>query len=551
MGVGYAWAMALEGLEGLAVRVECDLGMGLPGISVIGMGDAAVVQARDRVRAALNNSGLQWPGQKVVMSLSPAGVPKHGARYDLAMVCAMLAARTTKAGMQERLKSAVLVGELGLDGRLRPVSGVLPSAVAASRRGFHCMVVPEANYAEAAHVAELVRDVRIWVAGALVDVVRWMRTGEGLMEAREFAQLMGQDANSQGVGGQGTDRQGAEGMHAQEPNRSASSWRGHTGDAPDMADVASQPEARRALEVAAAGRHNLMLLGPPGTGKSMLAQRLPGILPELTTHELLESAALHSIAGGNSQMHQIFLGRRPFIAPHHTVTQAGLIGGGARPKPGAVSLAHHGVLFLDEIPEVARAVVDTLRVPMETQYVELTRQQRTWKFPAKFQLVCAANPCPCGAEFDTQCTCASGIRARYQSKLSGPLRDRIDIFARTRSNKLASLRPGGEESSASVRQRVVEADGRARARWAGVDKEGTYKHAVNANIPGKVMRKDAPAEDEGMWALQDLLRRGTLSQRGVDRALRVSWTLADLHGKTRPGAAEILDAVEMYSDDSE
>ena len=541
MGVGYAWAMALEGLEGLAVRVECDLGMGLPGISVIGMGDAAVVQARDRVRAALNNSGLQWPGQKVVMSLSPAGVPKHGARYDLAMVCAMLAARTTRAGMQARLKNAVMVGELGLDGRLRSVSGVLPSAVAASRRGFHCMVVPEANYVEAAHVAELVGDVRIWVAGALADVVRWMRTGEGLIEARDFAQLMEQ----------GADGQGAHGRHSQGRGHSASSWGENIDDTPDMSDVASQPEARRALEVAAAGRHNLMLLGPPGTGKSMLAQRLPGILPELTTHEILESAALHSIAGGNSQMHQIFQGRRPFIAPHHTVTQAGLIGGGARPKPGAVSLAHHGVLFLDEIAEVARAVVETLRVPMETQYVELTRQQRTWKFPAKFQLVCASNPCPCGAEFDALCTCASGIRARYQSKLSGPLRDRIDIFARTRSNKLASLRPGGEESSASVRQRVVEADGRARARWAGVDKEGIYKHAVNATIPGKVMRKEAPAEDEGMWALQDLLRRGTLSQRGVDRALRVSWTLADLHGKARPGAAEILDAVEMYSDDSE
>lgn len=524
MGVGYSYAMALEGLEGLAIRVECDLGLGLPGISVIGMGDAAVIQARDRVRAALNNSGLQWPGQKVVMSLSPAGVPKHGAGYDLAMVCAMLVAKSGSAGMQERLKSTILVGELGLDGRVRSVPGVLPSAVAAGRRGFTAMVVPEADFAEAVRVSELVDGVRIWVASTLLDVVNWLRTGEGLLEARQFAELMDADSDVS--------------HHALD-------------DSLDLADVVSQPEARRALEVAAAGRHNLMLTGPPGTGKSMLAARLPGILPDLSNHELLESAALHSVAGGNSQIHSIFRGARPFIAPHHTVTQAGLIGGGARPKPGAVSLAHHGVLFLDEIAEVSRPVLDTLRVPMESHVVELTRQQRTLRFPAKFQLVCAANPCPCGAEFDAQCVCASGTRARYQAKLSGPLRDRIDIFARTRSNRLASLNSGGEETSAQVRQRVAEADERARRRWAGVDKEGTYAHASNASIPGKVIRTHTPAEDEGMWALQDLLRRGELSQRGVDRALRVSWTLTDLAGKARPGAAEVLDAVELYNDGTE
>lgn len=529
MAVGYSFAMALEGLEGLVIRVECDLGLGLPGISVIGMGDAAVVQARDRIRAAMNNSGMHWPGQKVVMSLSPAGVPKHGAGYDLAMVCAMLAARTGSTGMQERLRQSILVGELSLDGRLRSVPGILPRAVAASRRGMSILVVPEANHSEAAHVAALVDEVQILVASNLRDVAVWLTTGRGLLEAREFAELVAQGSEAQETGTHGEN----------------------VSEIPDMADVVSQPEARRALEVAAAGGHHLMFVGPPGTGKSMLAQRLPGILPELQTHELLESAALHSIAGAHSQIQQIFRGQRVFIAPHHTVTQAGLIGGGARPKPGAVSLAHHGVLFLDEIAEMSRPVLDTLRVPMESQCVELTRQQRTVRFPAKFQLVCAANPCPCGAEFAAQCTCASGARMKYQAKLSGPLRDRIDLFARTRSNTLATLTLGGEESSAQVSQRVVEADARARRRWGGVDKEGTYSGAVNATIPGKVLRTEAPAEEAGMWALQDFLRRGSLSQRGVDRALRVSWTLADLQGKDKPGVAEVLDAVEIYSDDAQ
>lgn len=521
MGVGYSFAMALEGLEGLVICVECDLGLGLPGISVIGMGDAAVVQARDRVRAALSNTGLQWPSQKVVMSLSPAGVPKSGAGYDLAMVCAMLAAKKAKAGVQERLKHTVLVGELGLDGRLRSVPGVLPIVVAAQRRGFRYVVVPEANAQEAAHAADTPdQGIEVFTAATLGHVVEWMESGRGLLPAGECAQL------------------------------EVSSVDDGAGDtALDMAEVASQPEARRAVEVAAAGGHHLLILGPPGTGKSMLAQRLPGILPPPSREESLEIAAVHSIAAKKSQLKGILQGKRPFVAPHHTVTTAGLIGGGTNPLPGAVSLAHLGVLFLDEIAEISRPVLDTLRVPMETLRVDIIRQRRIVRYPARFQLVCAANPCPCGAETDAQCRCASGARVRYQAKLSGPLRDRIDVCTRTYSNRLAVLNPVGEESSEVIRQRVAEAHSRARHRWSGEGKEGAYAQASNATIPGQVLRRHYPAAEEGMLALQDLLRRGELSQRGVDRALRVSWTLADLKAKPRPGVGEVCDAVELYSDE--
>lgn len=522
MGVGHTFAMALEGLEGLVVRVECDLGLGLPGISVIGMGDAAVVQARDRVRAALNNSGMQWPGQKVVMSLSPAGVPKAGAGYDLAMVCAMLVAKGMGPSVQDWMEGTILVGELGLDGRLRAVPGVLPIIVGAQRRGFHRVVVPQANATEAGQAAEMVQGIDVLVAETLSEVVEWMRSRVGLLEVREFNGL---------IGGDGLDGGDAEGERSKK----------------DMADVISQPEARRAVEIAAAGGHALLLLGPPGSGKSMLAQRLPGILPPMSTAEKMEAAALHSIAGQKGNMGGIFAGERPFVAPHHTVTQAGLIGGGSRPVPGAVSLAHHGVLFIDEIAEVARPVLDTLRVPMESHRVEMLRQRRSVRFPAQFQLVCAANPCPCGAEFDADCTCPSGARARYQSKLSGPLRDRIDVFARTRSNMLAVLREGGEENTATIRERVCTADERARARWRGVGQKRGGGEWVNATVPGTVLRRDFPAEDAGMFALQDMLRAGGISQRGIDRALRVSWTLCDLRGGGQPTIGDVLDAVELYS----
>ncbi|WP_246394701.1 YifB family Mg chelatase-like AAA ATPase [Corynebacterium anserum] len=523
--------MALEGLEGLVVRVECDVALGLPGISVIGMGDAAVVQARDRVRAALTNSGLQWPGQRVVMSLSPAGVPKAGAGYDLAMVCAMLVARNKSPVAQECVKDTVLVGELGLDGRLRPVPGILPIIVAAGSRGLKRALIPADNAVEGVQAAGLTDGVDVLVAENLREVVDWMSNDRKLLTAAEYVEL--------------ADLGGATGAGMDAPSRG-----GGFHATMDFADVVSQPEARKAVEVAAAGGHALMLSGPPGTGKSMLAQRLPQLLPPMGQEELVEAAAIHSVSGMRGDLESIFRGQRPFVAPHHTVTVAGLIGGGARPLPGAISLAHHGVLFLDEVAEISRPVLDSLRAPMETRRVELVRNKRSVMYPAQFQLVCAANPCPCGAETDVDCTCRSGDRARYQARLSGPLRDRIDVFARTRSNRLALLTNEKEETTATVRQRVLQAHDRARARWSGVDKDqGSNCSWLNATVPGKTLRRDYPAEESGMLILQDLLRSGRLSQRSVDRALRVSWTLCDLRDAAIPSTEDVLDAVDMFSDE--
>lgn len=523
MGVGQSFAITLDGLEGLVVCVECDVSRGMPGMSVIGMGDAAVIQARDRIRAALTNSGVAWPGQKVVMSLSPAGVPKSGASFDVAMVCAMVAAKVDRPGVHKRLQSTVLVGELGLDGDIRSVPGILPVVMCAAARGFSCVIVPEHSAQEAGIAQGMVDGVDVLLAPHLRDVLSWLDTGSGLMPVGEFLDMLPESSQILGADSDQTQCD------------------------VDMAEVSSQPEARRAVEIAAAGGHTLLLMGPPGTGKSMLAQRIPGILPDMRKHEIVEACSIHSIAGSKGQLQRVIRGHRPFVAPHHTVSQAGLIGGGARPVPGAVSLAHHGVLFLDEIPEVSRPVLDTLRVPLEAHRVELTRNRRVVTFPARFQLVCAANPCPCGAEFDDKCTCAAGVRARYQAKLSGPLRDRIHLTARTRSNKLARLDGQSEESSAIIKQRVMAADARARHRWAGVGTNGEGRH-TNATVPATVLRRKFPAEEAGMLALQDMLRTGEMSQRGVDKVLRVAWTICDLREGTRPGVGDVLDAVELCTD---
>lgn len=511
MGVGQSYSMALEGLEGLLVTVECDLGRGLPGVSVVGLGDAAVVQARDRIRSAMHNSALAWPQSRVVMSLSPASIPKAGAGFDLAMVCALLSAQTGGKRVQERLARTVLTGELGLDGSVRPVPGIVSIVRAAARHGFAHVVVPRANAHEAYRASASAEGVDVLVADNLASVLQWVRTGIGL--------------------------------HPPE----VSDWEGpNPGAIPDLADVVCQPEARRAVEIAAAGGHNLMLSGPPGSGKSMLAERLPGILPPMTREEQLEVAAIHSIAGSKGNLASVWAHRRPYVAPHHSVTAAALIGGGSgRPLPGAVSLAHHGVLFIDEVAEARSEVLDCLRVPMELRRVEIQRARRSVRFPAQFQLVLAANPCPCGAERASKCRCPSGVRARYQARLSGPLRDRIDIFARTRSSTLAVIQ-AREEGSAAVAARVREASERGRARWKALRPECSPE-LINATVPGTLLRLDGAPSEDGLLVLQELLREGAITQRGVDRALRVAWTLADLEGVDRPGLSQVMDAVEMYS----
>ncbi len=513
MSVGTSYAMALEGVTGRVVTVECDVSRGLPGISVVGLGDTAVIQAKERIRAALGNTGMNWPGSRTVMSLSPASLPKAGAGYDLAMVLAMLAAKGCSAGTKERLASAVVVGELGLEGDVRPVEGVLAIVLSAARQGFKQVLIPQGNAEEAARLGSVIGpDVRVVCAVHLSEAVDWMYGGELPTAESVAGEVKGADSDLS---------------------------RTHT--RVDMADVVGQPEAKRALEIAAAGGHALMFTGPPGSGKSMLATRLPGILPPMTSSEQVEAAVVHSVAGTKGNLSTVWAGERPFIAPHHSVTQVALIGGGAVPRPGAVSLAHHGVLFIDEVAEARPNVLDALRVPMESRVVELMRQRHIVRYPAQFQLILAANPCPCGAEFAQECTCSGAVRARYQAKLSGPLRDRIDIFARTRTTITATLTGDTPETSEKIAQRVAAARERSIARWG----------QVNATVPGKLLRAEHPATDEAMIVLQDMLRTKTLTQRGVDRALRVAWTLADCAGIDKPGLEHVCDAVDLYRDGAE
>lgn len=498
--VGQARGMGLAGLTGIPVTVDCDISRGLPGMSIVGLGDAAVIQARDRVRSAVINSGLQWPKSRVVVSLSPASVPKSGSGFDLPMVLAVLVAQGVVPA--DRIADGVAIGELGLDGAVREVTGVLPMLLAAREAGLRRAAVPTANLAEASRVNGL----QITGLDHLGQLVGW---------------AFGEDTG-----------------HAAGPPEDT------TDGAPvaDMSEVTGQPAARRALETAAAGGHHLWLSGPPGSGKSMLAQRLPGILPPLDDAEQLEAAAVHSVAADKGDLAGIWGRRRPFVAPHPSLTLPALSGGGSgRVRPGAVSLAHHGILFLDEAPEVSREVLEGLRVPMETGVVALERARATVILPARFQLVIASNPCPCGAAEPTDCRCRGGVRDRYLQRISGPLRDRIDILTTTDSSRAATVSGTPEESSATVRERVLAARHRSAARWA----DGKWR--TNAAVPGPVLRRDFPAEDAAMLVLQDRLRRGELSQRGVDRTLRVSWTLADLGGSDRPGVGEVMDAVEMFT----
>ena len=529
MAVGQATSMALQGLDGLPVVVECDLGRGLPGVSIVGLGDAAVVQARDRIRAAMLNTDLQWPKSKVIMSLSPADVRKAGSGYDLAMIASILMAQGGTSVARELLNQSVVVGELGLDGSIRPVVGVVPIVLSAYRQGFRYVVIPRGNAADAAELMTMLGDMVVIPVGDLGEFVSWLGTGHPPTPA----------GGADGVGGLASEKKGEDADIVEH-------------DRPDLADVIGQYDARRGLEIAAAGGHAVMLTGPPGSGKSMLAERLPTILPPMNTTEKVEAAAIHSIAGPKGNVAAIWAGRRPYVAPHPSVTMAALIGwggSGGNPLPGAISLAHHGVLFVDEAAETRAGVLDALRIPLETRSVELSRARRTVRFPAQFQLIMAANPCQCGADQPAQCTCTSVTKRRYHTKITGPMRDRIDIFLTTQREPLLATGVGAittvGESSAVVAQRVAEARQRASHRWRDA---GLGEAAVNATIPGRLLRKEWCADEEGMVVLQEYVRSGELSQRGVDRALRVSWTLADLAGDDRPGLMHVLDAADLYAD---
>ncbi|MFI6415225.1 YifB family Mg chelatase-like AAA ATPase [Streptomyces sp. NPDC050585] len=519
MGFARTCSVALVGVDGVVVEVQADLEPGVAAFTLVGLPDKSLSESRDRVRAAMVNSGAPWPQKKLTVGLSPASVPKGGSSFDLAVACAVMAA--AELIDPRTIADLVLIGELGLDGRVRPVRGVLPAVLAAAEAGYEQVVVPEQTAGEASLVPGVsvlgVRSLRQLVA-VLTDAP--VPEEEPAEDGRPDPMLAGLVVPGAGLGtGLAVD----------------------PGDAPDMADVAGQRAARLALEVAAAGGHHLFLSGPPGAGKTMLAERLPGLLPPLTRAESLEVTAVHSVAGILPPGKPL-VNRAPYCAPHHSATMQSLVGGGnGMPRPGAVSLAHRGVLFLDEAPEFSAKVLDALRQPLESGQVVVARAAGVVRLPARFLMVLAANPCPCGRH-STQgdsCECPSSVIRRYQSRLSGPLLDRVDLRVEVEPVSRADLMAANGEPSAAVAARVRAARERAAARLLGTS------WTRNAEVPGHELRTRWHPAPGALAAAERDIERGLLTARGLDRVLRIAWTLADLAGRGRPDAGDVNLALEL------
>jgi magnesium chelatase family protein len=500
MTLALTHSVALMGLEGHLVAIEVDIADGLPGYALLGLPDAALSESRDRVRSAIVNCSEVWPNRKVTVSLSPAWLPKSGSSFDLAICIALLCAHETLP--QEKIAEVVFMGELSLDGRIRSVRGVLPALMAAYKAGIRTAVVPAANFEE----AQLMQSMNIVPMEHLKQVLRWLRTGE-----REVMQQI--------------DLQ----------------WE-QTDTRLDFADVAGQSAARLAAEIAAIGGHHIMLIGPPGAGKTMIAERIPTIMPALSIEQALEVTAVHSIAGTLTQRSPLSL-LAPIVSPHHTTTRIAMVGGGSHAiKPGACSLAHYGVLFVDEAPECGPGVLDSLRQPLESGTVTIARSIGNLTFPAQFLLVLAANPCPCGkfTGRGRNCTCTSQQVRRYLGKLSGPLMDRIDLRVQVEPvGRIDMARSDLGESSQVIRERVIAARKVAEKRFAGMG------WSLNSQIPARALRSTFQPERAAMNFLHDELDREQITARGLHKIIRTSWSFADLHGHPVPTMSDVQAAHTM------
>jgi magnesium chelatase family protein len=504
--LAHVYSGAVLGIDAYLVDVETDVTNGLPAFAVVGLPQGAVKEGKERVVAALQNSDFTVPPKRITVNLAPADVRKEGSAFDLPVAVGILASTGQVVG-DGRLDRFALIGELGLDGGLRPVRGALPIALAARSAGLDGLIVPRQNVAEAA----VVEGIQVLGAARLDEVAGFLGGAYELAAAT---------------------------LDRDQLFRVASEYEF------DFSDVKGQEHVKRALEVAAAGAHNILMIGPPGSGKTMLARRMPSILPPLTPDEALETTKIHSVAGLLAPG-QALVATRPFRAPHHTISDAGLIGGGSTPRPGEVSLAHHGVLFMDELPEFRRNVLEVLRQPLEDAEVTISRAAVSLSYPARFMLAAAMNPCPCGHFGDTQraCSCPPQLVQRYLARVSGPLLDRIDLHVEVpavRYRDLSDSRVG--EASVAIRARVVAARERQRARFA--DRAGVF---ANAHMNPREMREFCRVSESADALLRTAITRLGLSARAYHRVLKIARTIADLAAEPDIGTVHVAEAIQYRS----